>query len=365
MKRRTKVIGIGLGVVVVAGLAIVVSSSRGSGRGDDTNTIEVMRQDIIDEALAVGRIEPEIEVSVKSQISGVVGRLHADEGAFVRSGAPLLEIKPNPTPLELADARRQLELREVELANLERDLQRQSALKEQGLLSDREYQATEQQHAERQIQLQMARERLALLEEGKLTLADDAVETMVRSPIAGFILEKMVEVGDPVVPLSTYQEGTVLMTMAEMNKLVFRGTVDEIDVGRLEEGMPVSITIGALPEASVAGRLTRISLKARTEDNQTVFPVEITLEATSGTTLRAGYSANADIIIERRDSVLAIPERLITVENDTARVTVLLPDGSTEERVVERGLSDAINIEILSGLREGELVVEPPPREIT
>jgi HlyD family secretion protein len=364
MKRSTKIVMGSAAVVVMGGLAVVVSTTRGDGRGDDVTTVAVARETIVDKALAVGRIEPEIEVSVKSQISGVVRRLLADEGDFVRAGAALLEIKPNPTPLELADARRQLELRQIELENLQRDLERQQALKAQGLVSDREFQLAEQRFAEQQIQLQMARERLALLEEGKLTIADDQVETVVRSPIDGFILEKMVEVGDPVVPLSTYQEGTVLMSMAEMNRLVFRGTVDEIDVGRLRAGMPVEITIGALPDARVEGRLSLISLKARTVDNSTVFPVEITLTQTSGTVLRAGYSANADVIINQRDSVLSIPERLIRLENDTARVTVLLPDGSTGDRVVERGLSDAINIEILSGLNEGELVIEPPPREI-
>nr|NIM48957.1 HlyD family efflux transporter periplasmic adaptor subunit [Gemmatimonadales bacterium] len=167
-----------------------------------------------------------------------------------------------------------------------------------------------------------------------------------------------------VVPLSTYQEGTVLMTMAEMNRLVFRGTVDEIDVGRLDEGQAVEIKIGALPDAVVEGVLHRISLKARTEDNSTVFPVEITLTDTHGTVLRAGYSANADVIIARRDSVLMIPERLVTFSGDSATVTVLLPDGRTEERLIEAGLSDAINLEVLSGLREDEQVVEPPPREI-
>ncbi len=365
MTRRTKFILVTLGVTAVAASAVAVGVSRGSGRGDDVRTVTVSRETIVDKALAVGRIEPEIEVSVKSQISGVVRRLLHDEGDFVRAGEPLLEIKPNPTPLELADARRQLELRQVELDNLARDRERQRALNEQGLVSDREYQETEQRYAERRIQLQMARERLTLLEEGKLTVADDAIETVIRSPIAGFILEKTVEVGDPVVPLSTYQEGTVLMTMAEMTKLMFRGTVDEIDVGRLREGMAVTIKIGALPDARVEGRLSRISLKARTEDNSTVFPVEIALTETYGTTLRAGYSANADVIIARRDSVLVIPERVVRVSGDTAMVTVLLPNGATEDRVITRGLSDAINLEVIEGLRDGEQVVEPPPREIT
>ncbi len=294
----------------------------------------------------------------------MVRRLQAEEGDFIRAGEPLLEVKPNPTPLELSEARRLLELRQIELDNLLRDLDRQRALSQQGLVSDRELQLTEQRYAEQQVQLQMARERLALLEEGKLQIADDNIETVIRSPIDGFILEKMVDIGDPVVPLSTYQEGTVLMTMAEMSSLVFRGTVDEIDVGRLGQGLPVEIKIGALPDAKVEGVLSRISLKARTEDNSTVFPVEITLTETHGTNLRAGYSANADVIIARRDSVLMIPERLVTFSGDTARVTVLLPDGSTEERIIETGLSDAINLEVIAGLRDDEQLVEPPPREI-
>ncbi len=152
--------------------------------------------------------------------------------------------------------------------------------------------------------------------------------------------------------------------MAEMSALIFRGTVDEIDVGRLREGMPVEIKIGALPKAKVTGTLSKISLKARTEDNSTVFPIEIALGETTGTVLRAGYSANADVIIDRREDVLMIPERIVSFAGDTAKVTVLLADGKQEERIVETGLSDAINIEVLSGLEEGDKVVEPPPREI-
>ncbi len=128
--------------------------------------------------------------------------------------------------------------------------------------------------------------------------------------------------------------------------------------------MPVEIKVGALPKAKVTGTLAKISLKARTEDNSTVFPIEIELDATDGVVLRAGYSANADVIIDRREDVLMIPERLVSFSGDTARVTVLLGDGSQEERTIETGLSDAINVQIVAGLEEGEKVVEPPPREI-
>jgi HlyD family secretion protein len=141
--------------------------------------------------------------------------------------------------------------------------------------------------------------------------------------------------------------------------------VDEIDVGRLHEGMPATIKIGALPEARIQGEVSSISLKARKEDNATVFPIEITLTEAQGISLRAGYSANADVIIERRDSILVIPERLLTIAGDTTRVTILGEGGVAEERVIETGLSDAVSIEVLDGLVEGEKLVEPPPREIS
>lgn len=363
MKRLTKVF-IGMVAVTSIGGAAARAMSSNGGEDDGGRTVAVARGEIVDKALAVGTIEPEVEISIKSQSSGVVRRRFADIGDFVRAGDPLLEIKPNPTPLELADARRQVELQKIQLENLTRDLTRQRTLLDQSLVSEREYQLVERQQAEVSIQVQMAEERLALLEEGKVTIADDEIETVIRSPIDGFILEKMVDIGDPVVPLSTYQEGTVLMTMAEMSALIFRGTVDEIDVGKLQEGMPVDVKIGALPNATITGTLSNISLKARKDNNATVFPVEMTLRDTGGATLRAGYSANADVIIDRRAGVLVIPERLVTYDSDSTYVTVRRPNGTEEIRTIQTGLSDAIDVEVLSGLEEGELIVEAPPREI-
>jgi HlyD family secretion protein len=363
MKRRTKV-ALGVITVAVVGVGAVAAVRNGRSNGDEVETVEVERGDVIDKALAVGRIEPEIEISVKSKISGVVKQEFADVGEFVRAGAPLLEIKPTPTPLEMVETRRQLEIRQLELTNQTKELERQRQLMEQGLISQDEYETAERAHGEAELNLKLAQERLALLEEGKVRIANDNIDAVVKSPIDGFILEKNVEIGDPVVPLNPYQEGTVIITMAAMSSLIFRGTVDEIDVGRLREGMPVEIKVGALPKAKVSGTLSKISLKARTEDNSTVFPIEITLDEVENVVLRAGYSANADVIIDRREDVLIIPERLVTFAEDTAKVTLLLEDGDQEERIIQTGLSDAINIEILEGLAEGDKVVEPPPREI-
>lgn len=338
---------------------------RGSDGSDGPRTVAVERADIVDKALAVGQIEPDVEIGVKAQVSGVVKQLRADVGDHVQAGTPLLEIQPNPTPLQLVEARRQVEMDEADIPYLRREYERMEELRERGVVTVEEFEKARQRREQAELRVQLARERLALLEDGRVTSAGGDVETTITAPITGFILEKTVEVGDPVVPLTPSQAGTVLMSMAEMDDLIFRGTVDEIDVGRLEVGMPAEIKIGALPDAGVRGELVEISLKARKEENSTVFPVEIAVAADSaGTLLRAGYSANAEVIIERRTDVLSIPERVVTFEDDSAFVEVWTPAGGRERRAVETGLSDAVRVEVLGGLEEGERVVEPEPREI-
>ncbi|MFN0149995.1 MAG: efflux RND transporter periplasmic adaptor subunit [bacterium] len=364
MKRRTKIFWSLGSIVVVAGVVIALMSSRGNANKNKESTVEVTRGDIVDKALAVGTIEPLVEVSVKSKISGVVKTRFAEVGDFVKAGDPLLEIKPNPTPIELVEAKREVELREIEMRNVDAEIERQKALQERGLVSQQDFESKMRQQEESALQVQISKERLALLEDGRVTIRNANIKTLVESPIDGFVLEKMVEIGDPVTPLSSYQEGTVLMKMADMKDLIFRGTVDEIDVGRLREGMPVEIKIGALPNAQVKGRLAKISLKARKQENSTVFPIEIALTETGGAVLRAGYSANADVIIDRREAVLIVPERVVTFAGDTTRVNVSLPSGDSEERMIKTGLSDAVSIEVTEGLAAGDLVIEKPVKEI-
>ncbi len=214
------------------------------------------------------------------------------------------------------------------------------------------------------MHLKIAKEKLELLESGKVTIDKTEIESIVKAPIDGFVLSKTVEVGDPVTPLTTYQEGTVLMKMANMALLIFKGTVDEIDVGKLKEGMPVEIKVGALPKDTVSGTLRKISLKAEKKENATVFPIEIVIPNANRATLRAGYSANANIIIQKKENVLTIPERTVTFRNDSSFVKVALGPNHAEERLIKTGLSDAINIEVISGVKEGEEVQEKPVKKI-
>jgi len=350
-------------VVLLIGTAVVMGSKNKQKSGPAT--VKVERRNIVDKALAVGNIEPLTEIAVKSKISGVVRKLYVGVGDFVKQGSPLLEIKPDPTPLELAEAKRNVELAEIELHNLSREMERQRQLIDKGLISEQEFDNLNRQYDEASLRHQMAKEKLQLIEKGKVKIAETSIETVIKSPISGYILEKLVNVGDPVVPLTSYQAGTELFKMADMNKLLFKGTVDEIDVGKISEGMKAEIQIGALPGKHVPGHVSLISLKAKKEENTTVFPIEIVIDKTDETVLRAGYSANAHIIIAQKDSVLAIPERVVTFRNDSAFVKIPVGEGESKEQYIETGLSDAIHIEVVSGLQEGQEVLEKEVKEIT
>lgn len=329
--------------------------------------VEVTRGSIVEKALAVGTIQPEHQVEVKSKVSGVVRHIFAQPGTYVRQGDPLIEVQPDPTPLELAEARRNVELSEIQANTIAQTIRRQSQLMERGMISRSEFEEIERQHNDAMVRLQMNRERLELLESGRVTVGGIEIESVIKAPISGYVLERMVDIGDPVVPLTSYQAGTALMTIADMSGLIFKGTVDEIDVGKLTEGMPVELKIGALPGTRVTGILRTISLKATRQDNTTVFPVEIDITSTGGAILRAGYSANADIIIKQLDDILLVPERVIEFRDDKAFVEVLTDEltGSANEVEIQTGSSNAIMIEITSGLEEGQKVLERPRRSLT
>ena len=351
-------------VISLAVVGFLIFGGSGDSAENALPTVKVNRGTIVDKALAVGTIEPENEISVKSKVTGVVSHIYADVGAYVKAGQPLLEVRPDPTPLELADAKRQVELAEVELNNLEREKTRKNTMIKSGLISTKEFEDFIQQYDEAELRLKIARERLALLESGRVKIGDTEIESIVKAPIDGFVLNRTVEVGDPVTPLTSFQEGTVLMKMANMERLLFKGTVDEIDVGKLQEGMEANIKVGALPNDTVQGVLRKIWLKAEKRENATVFPIEILIPRSNTAVLRAGYSANANIIINKKEGVLIVPERVVTFRNDSAFVQFALGAGREEQRGIETGLSDAINIEVKSGLAEGDEVFEKPVKKI-
>lgn len=361
---------------VLLSLVVIIIASGGlfyylNGQSQEEQTTEdphVVAEigSVVEKALAVGTIEPENEIEIKSKISGVVKQIYAQPGDYVKQGDPLIEVKPDPTPLELAEAKRNLERTVIEKENLSTELERLETLLDKNLISQQEYDRSQQQYRDVEVREQISRERLQLLETGKIMMEDTLIESVIRSPIDGYILEKMVDVGEPVVPLTTYQAGTALMSLAGMDQLLFKGTVDEIDVGKMIEGMPAEIKIGALPGESIEGEVSRISLKAIQEDNATVFPVEIRITDSRGVTLRAGYSANADIIIEQVENAITIPERVVVMRDGKSFIEV--PGNQPGERIekeVELGLSDAITVVVEDGVEEGEKILERPAKTLT
>lgn len=352
-------------VVIVIGAVLFFAMDGAAKKEEAHKTVAAERGSIIDKALAVGKIEPELEISVKSKIPGIVRKIYVEVGDRVKVGDPLYDIGPDPTPIELTEAEREVEIRKVSYDNDKRELDRLKTLADKNLISPQEYDNQEAVCEGSRLRLQLAQEKLSLIKSGKSNDAKGSVDNIIKSPIAGTVLSRLVEEGDPVVPLTSYQAGTDLMTLAQMDDLIFKGNVDEIDVGKLREGMPAEIEIGALSSKErVTGVLTKISPKAHKEEGSTLFEVEITITDAGSTFLRAGYSANADVIITKKEDIILIPERLVRMRDSSYFIEIQDSSLVITEREIETGLSDGINIEVVSGVDEGELVVERPPKDI-
>ncbi len=352
-------------LVLVAGAVIffkVTSSAKSKQNG--IKLVKVERGDIVEKALAIGRVEPKKEIAVKSQISGLVRRAYVEVGEVVKAGDPLFEIMPDPTPLEFAEAKRNAELARVIMEKAQSDYERQKQLRDSKLISERDFEDSENDFRQAKLRLNVADERLALIEKGRTKIADRQIDTVIKAPVDGTVLERHVNEGDPVVPLTSYQEGTELLLMAEMGNLIFKGTVDEIDVGKLTEGMAAELQVGAIPDEKIMGRLSKISPKAKQKENATLFDVEIEITGKGEKIIRAGYSANANLVIQKAENVLFIPERLVEFNKDKTFVEIQTAPGVIEKKEVKLGLSDGLNVEVKEGLAQGADVVERPPKEI-
>ena len=361
-----KIVIIAIAVLIV-GAGVFLFARDGSAKKDTGfKTVAIKKSSIIDKALAVGKIEPKREINVKSVLSGIVKRVYVEVGDSVHVGDPLFDVAPDPTPMEFAQAKREVEIAQVDYDIAKKEYDRSLSLKDKQLISFQEFDAQKSRLDGVDLRLKLAKERLALTVTGKATVADRNVDNIIKATVNGTVLTREVEEGDPVVPLTSYQAGTNMMTIAYMEDLLFKGNVDEIDVGKLHEQMPAEIEIGAIPNKKIKGNLNRISPKAHKEEGSTLFEVEITIDKDSSVSfLRAGYSANANIIINRKDSVIVVPERLVKVKDSVSTVEMKDSTGIVTTRTIKTGLSDGINIEVIEGLKVGDSVIERPPKEIT
>src|SRR5215831_7430078 len=349
-----KLVKTGLLLLMLAAVAggLYAWARAGKNDKDGIKLVDVTSGAITEKAIAVGQIQPRQKFSVKSKISGIVRKCMVEIGDHVRAGDALFEIAPDPTPQELTDVDRQQESAQAsfDLAKAELDSKRQT-------------------FELAKISLAKADQQRELTRKGRISGAGLQMESIIRAPAAGTILTRAVNPGDPVVPLTSYQPGTEMATIADMTDLIFKGTVDEIDVGKLKVGLPARIKVGALPTDVVTGRVSRIAPQAQQKEGATLFDVEIELDRSKGIVLRAGYSANADLIIREKKDVVIVPERVVTFEDGGKKAFVELPGGKPKEEPkkteIKVGISDGMNAEVVSGLSKGTKVVERPPKKIS
>jgi HlyD family secretion protein len=356
-------------VVVVAGAAGAIYAWVGShGTDENGNTlVEAEIGSITEKALAVGQIEPRERFQVKSKISGIVKRCFVEVGEEVAAGDALFEIAPDPTPQELLNVDHRVRSSEASFMKAKADFERGQELHEDGLMSKGDLDALSETFELARIARQQAHDNQDLTRSGRVTGGGTEVETIIRTSASGTVLSRAVNAGDPVVPLTSYQPGTELAAVADMGDLIFKGTVDEIDVGKISIGMLCRIKVGALPDDIVTGRLARIAPQAQKSEGATLFDVEIELDPEQQVTLRAGYSANADVVIREKTDIVLIPERLVLFEDEQTFVEIpgVGPEAEPQKVEVELGLSDGLNVEIVSGVTDGDQVVQRPPREIS
>lgn len=313
---------------------------------------------VAQEAVAVGRVEPRVSVPVNTTWGGVVTRRFVALGDRVKAQDPLLEVRPQLTDQDRLRAERSLRgavdgfESAREMADGENVMGRAMRFFQGPDSVDRMREGAERARTDAELQLE-------LLLEGRAEHEGLVLDWVVRAPIDGAVVQLPVELGQPVVPASTFGTGTPLVTIADLDRPVFRGTVDELDAGRLAAGMAARLELGALPGVELRGTVREISLLAGERAGATVFDVVLDVEKPEDVVLRAGYSAVARIAVLRVDDVPVVPERLVDYREDGAYVRVAGEDGEPQWRPIEVGASDGLTTEIASGLAIGDEVLEP------
>ena len=321
------------------------------------------KQDSIQKTTIItGKIEPRNEVNIKPQISGIISELLKEPGDYVNAGDVIAKVKVIPDMAQLSSAEMRVRLAEINLKQAQTDFQREENLYNQKLVSADEYDKSKVALAQAKHEKLAAEDALEVVRDGVSKSNAKASSTLIRSTISGVILDIPVKVGNSVILSNTFNDGTTIATVANMNDLIFRGNIDETEVGQLVNGMNMKITIGALQDLNFDAALEYVSPKAVESNGTNQFEIKAAVKLTEGGKIRAGYSANAEIVLARADKVLCIPESAIEFSGDSTFVYIIKGEGkkkSYDRTYVETGLSDGVNIEIKKGLTDKDKVRGP------
>ncbi len=362
MKRYFKYIMMALAAVVFIG-TFVFLYIKSQPKPVEYNEFEPKQMDIRKTTVVTGKIEPRNEVNVKPQISGIITEILKEAGQKVEAGEVIAKVKVIPDMSSLSAAQARVRLAGINERQARTDFEREKALFDKGLVSADEYDKIAQALRQAREESAAAQDNLEVVRDGVSKTNASASSTLIRSTVTGLILDIPVKVGNSVILANTFNDGTTIATVANMNDLIFRGNIDETEVGRLTTGMTMKITIGALQDLKFDARLEYISPKATNQNGANQFEIKAAVNLpTSSEQIRSGYSANAEIVLAEARGVLSVPESAIEFSGNDTFVYVVKGSGKEktyERRKVTTGLSDGINIEIRSGLKKGETVRGP------
>lgn len=315
-------------------------------------------RDIVHKTVAAGAIVPRREVSIKPRVSGIIQRLSVVPGQFVKAGDLIAEIKIVPNVVNLNAAESRLDAAQINLKNRQLELDRVLGLRREQLVSEADLSRGQLELDLAKQEVVAARNNLQLIKEGAIA-GSGKVSNLVTSTVEGMVIEVPVKEGASVIETNNFNEGTTIASVADMQDMIFQGYVDESEVGKVKESMPVSISIGALVGQKFQGTLEYIAPKGTSREGTIEFEVRAALELQPGSFVRANYSANADIILERREHVLAINERLLQFDAGKPFVEIQNAAQGYDKRPVELGLSDGVVVEIVRGLSPSDVIKVP------
>lgn len=307
---------------------------------------------IIKKTVATGSVTPRKEVNMKSQVSGIIEKLYIVAGQQVKVGDVIAKIKIIPNMLNLANAENRINTAQVSYDNAKMDYDRNKALFDQNVISKSDMQSVELRLNTNRVELEAAQNQLQIIKEGASKSAGSTSNTFVKATITGMVLDVPVKEGGQVIESNTFNEGTTIASVANMGEMIFEGKLDESEVGKVKENMDIVLTIGAIDKESFNAKLEYIAPKGIIENGAIQFLIRASISKENSSFLRAGYSANADIILSKKENVMAIPESVLQFEKEKTFVEVETKNQVFEKRFIKTGLSDGINIEIIDGLKK-------------
>ncbi|MEA1784613.1 efflux RND transporter periplasmic adaptor subunit [Arenibacter sp. GZD96] len=345
---------VGIGVLVIAALwaaVFFVKSNSKSAITYDTQTPFI--GDVEKKTVATGKVIPQDEVEIKPQITGIIDKIYLEEGVEVNAGDLIATIKVVPNEQTLNQAGGRVRNAQLALGNIKIEYDRNKVLFDKGVISSQDFNALQLQYDQAQQELQNAQSDYQIIRVGSAG-GSSIANTNIRATVSGTLLEIPIKEGDQVIQSNNFNDGTTIATIADLGKMIFEGKVDEGEVGKLELGMPLKISLGAIQNKQFDAALKFIAPKGVEESGAVQFRIEGDVTIEDEFFIRAGYSANASLVLEKKEGVLLIPEALLQFDKTTDKpyVEVSVGDQKFERKDVEIGVSDGVNVEIVSGITE-------------